>query len=131
VARPTYQIETGTLPPLYLGCANKLSIQSPALGALWSPSFSADGAEIIPSGQKGKFTIVPSRAQVNLSISNQGNVLGTEPFRVQRVPKPTLELRVNGGAYDERRGTGASAARTIQVIAIPDESFKNFSPEDA
>lgn len=131
VARPTYQIETGTLPPLYLGCANKLSIQSPALGALWSPNFSADGAEIIPSGQKGKFTIVPSRAQVNLTISNQGNVLGTEPFRVQRVPKPTLELRVNGGAYDERRGTGASAARTIQVIAVPDESFKNFSPEDA
>lgn len=131
VARPTYQIETGTLPPLYLGCANKLSIQSPALGALWAPTFSADGAEIIPSGQKGKFTIVPGRAQVSLSISNQGNILGTEPFRVQRVPKPTLELRVNGGAYDERRGTGASSARTIQVIAVPDESFRNFSPEDA
>jgi hypothetical protein len=38
---------------------------------------------------------------------------------------------VNGGAYDERRGTGASSARTIQVIAVPDESFRNFSPEDA
>jgi gliding motility-associated protein GldM len=131
VARPTYQIETGTLPPLYFGCANKLSIQSPALGALWAPVFRADGAEIINSGQKGKFTIVPNRAQVSLTITNQGNVLGTEPFRVQRVPKPSLELRVNGQALDERRGVAASNARSIQVVAIPDESFKNFSPEDA
>ncbi|TDB65137.1 type IX secretion system motor protein PorM/GldM [Arundinibacter roseus] len=131
VAKPTYQIETGTLPPLYLGCSNKLSIQSPALGALWAPNFSADGAEVIPSGQKGRITIVPSKAQVNLTVSNQGNVLGTETFRVQRVPKPTLELRVNGAAYDGRRGTAAAGARSIQVVAVSDESFKNFSPEDA
>jgi len=131
VVKPTYQIETGTLPPLYLGCANKLSIQSPALGALWAPSFSTDGGEIINSGQKGKFTIVPNRAQLNLTVSNQGNVLGTEPFRVRLVPKPTLEIRVNGAALDERRGIAASAARSIQVVALADESFKTFSPEDA
>ncbi|CAG5071148.1 hypothetical protein DYBT9623_03349 [Dyadobacter sp. CECT 9623] len=131
VVKPTYQIETGTLPPLYLGCANKLSIQSPALGALWAPSFSTDGGEIIQSGQKGKFTIVPSRAQLNITVSNGGNVLGSEPFRVNKVPKPSLEVRVNGAAFDERRGAPASGTRSIQVVAIPDESFKNFSPEDA
>jgi gliding motility-associated protein GldM len=131
VVKPSYQIETGTLPPLYLGCANKLSIQSAALGALWAPSFTADGAEIINSGSKGKFTIVPSKANVTLTVSNQGSVLGTEPFRVQLVPKPTLEVRVNGTALDEKRGIAATAARSIQVVAIPDPSFKNFSPEDA
>ncbi|WP_353717722.1 gliding motility protein GldM [Dyadobacter sp. 676] len=131
VVKPSYQIETGTLPPLYLGCANKLSIQSPALGALWAPSFSTDGGEIIPSGQKGKFTIVPNKASLNITVSNAGNVLGSEPFRVNRVPKPSLEVRVNGAAFDERRGAPASSTRSIQVIAVPDESFKNFSPEDA
>jgi gliding motility-associated protein GldM len=131
VAKPDYQIETGTLPPLYLGCANKLSIVSPALGALWAPSFRADGAEVITTGQKGKITVVPNKAQVELTVVNQGNVLGTSPFKVTRVPKPSLELRVNGAAYDDRRGVPASAARSIQVIAVPDESFKNFSPEDA
>ncbi len=130
VAKPDYQIETGTLPPLYLGCANKLSVVSPALGALWAPSFAADGAEII-NGQKGKITVVPNSRQVSLRVSNQGNLLGTNIFNVQRVPKPTLELRVNGGAYDDRRGISASAARSIQVLAIADESFKNFLPEDA
>ncbi|SKC01114.1 type IX secretion system motor protein PorM/GldM [Dyadobacter psychrophilus] len=131
VVKPSYQIETGTLPPLYLGCANKLSIQSPALGPLWAPSFSTDGGEIIQSGQKGKFTIVPNKAQLNITVSNAGNVLGSEPFRVNKVPKPSLEVRVNGAVYDERKGAPASGARSIQVIAIPDESFKNFSPEDA
>jgi gliding motility-associated protein GldM len=131
VVKPTYQIETGTLPPLYLGCANKLSIQSPALGALWAPSFTTDGGEIIQSGQKGKFTIVPNRAQLNITVSNGGNVLGSEPFRVNKVPKPSLEVRVNGAPFDERRGAPASGTRSIQVVAVPDESFKNFSPEDA
>ena len=59
VARPTYQIETGTLPPLYLGCKNVLSVQSAALGALWNPSFGGEGAEFINNG-KGKVIIVPA-----------------------------------------------------------------------
>jgi len=131
VVKPSYQIETGTLPPLYFGCANKLSIQSPALGALWAPSFTTDGGEIINSGQKGKFTIVPNKASLNITVSNAGNVLGSEPFKVNRVPKPSLEVRVNGAAFDERRGAPASGTRSIQIVAVPDESFKNFSPEDA
>ncbi len=130
VARPTYQIETGTMPPLYFGCANKLSIQSPALGALWAPNFSADGAEIISTG-KGKITVVPNKAQVSLSISNQGNLLGTEPFKVNRVPKPSLEVRVGGRPINVKAGESASSVRSIQVVAIPDEGFKNYSPDDA
>jgi gliding motility-associated protein GldM len=131
VVKPSYQIETGTLPPLYFGCANKLSIQSPALGALWAPTFTTDGGEIIQSGEKGKFTIVPNKASLNITVSNGGNVLGSDPFRVNRVPKPSLEVRVNGAVFDERKGVSASGARSIQVAAIPDESFKNFSPQDA
>jgi hypothetical protein len=64
-------------------------------------------------------------------VSNAGNVLGSEPFKVNRVPKPSLEVRVNGAVFDERRGAPASGARSIQIVAVPDESFKNFSPEDA
>lgn len=130
VARPTYQIETGTMPPLYFGCANKLSIQSPSLGALWSPTFSADGAEVINNG-KGKITVVPNKAQVSLSINNQGNLLGRESFKVNRVPKPALELRVAGRVPNLTQGESASAVRSIQVVAVPDEGFKNYSPDDA
>ncbi|GAB2801784.1 gliding motility protein GldM [Rhabdobacter roseus] len=131
VAKPTYQYQTASNPPLYLGCANRLSVQSPSLGALWAPTFSADGAETIPGSKKGEVTVVPSRAQITLNVSNQGNLLGSDNFRVQRVPKPSLEVRVNGKAFNSRQGESATGTRSITVIAIPDESFKNFSPEDA
>jgi gliding motility-associated protein GldM len=131
VAKPTYNIESATLPPLYLGCANKLSVQSAGLGALWQPTFTAEGADIIPSGEKGKITIVPSSAKVALNINNSGNRLGTENFRVQRVPKPEIQILGNGSPIDEKRGASASGLRTLAVKAIADEGFRNFNPDDA
>jgi gliding motility-associated protein GldM len=131
VAKPTYEIETGTLPPLYLGCANKLSIQSPALGALWQPSITADGGSVINSGEKGKITVVPSSASVAIRVSNGGNLLGINTFRVNRVPKPTLEYFVGGTKIGDPRGVSLSGARSVRVLAVPDESFKNYSPDDA
>ncbi len=131
VAKPTYNIVSSTLPPLYLGCANRIEVQSPGLGAMWNPSFSASGADVIPGGEKGKVTIVPSSSAVALSIKNAGFVMGTENFRVQRVPKPEIQILGNGAALDERRGAPASSLRSISIKAIPDESFRNFNPEDA
>jgi gliding motility-associated protein GldM len=131
VAKPTYQYQTASNPPLYLGCANRLSIISPSLGALWAPTFSANGAEVIPGGKKGEITVVPNSAKVTLNVSNQGNLLGSDEFKVRTVPKPSLEIRVNGAVFDERKGSPASGTRSINVVAIPDESFRNFSPEDA
>ncbi|RRB02270.1 type IX secretion system motor protein PorM/GldM [Larkinella rosea] len=131
VAKPSYEIETASMPPLYLGCANKLSIQSPQLGALWNPTFTANGAAVLTSGERGKITVIPNSAQVSLNVNNGGSLLGTNEFKVNRVPRPTLRLLVGGAEYDDRRGVSISSARTIQVQAIPDESFKNFMPDDA
>ncbi|UFH53722.1 gliding motility protein GldM [Spirosoma sp. KNUC1025] len=131
VAKPSYQIETGTMPPLYLGCANKLSIQSPQLGALWNPNFSADGAAVISSGEKGKITVVPSSSQVALNISNSGSLLGTERFKVNKVPRPTLEIFVGGTRANDPRGVPVSSARSVRIQAVADPSFAAYSPDDA
>lgn len=131
VAKPTYQVETGTMPPLYLGCENKLSIQSPQLGALWNPNFSADGAAVLPSGGKGKITVVPNAAAVSLNISNAGNLLGTERFKVNRVPRPTIEYLVGGRAATDPRGVPVGSARSLSVRAISDPSFAAYAPNDA
>jgi gliding motility-associated protein GldM len=131
VAKPSYQIETGTLPPLYLGCANKLSIQSPQLGALWSPNISADGAAVIQSGEKGKVTVVPSAASVALNISNGGSLLGTERFKVSKVPRPTIEIFIGGTRANDPRGVPVSSARSVRIQAVSDPSFAAFSPDDA
>ncbi|MEA5137667.1 type IX secretion system motor protein PorM/GldM [Arcicella rigui] len=130
VLKPTYNIEAGSLPPLYLGCANKLSIVSPGLGALWQPSFSANGAEVISAGG-GKVTVVPSSASVELNVTNGGILLGTEKFRVRKVPRPDVKIFGGGGELDEKRGASASGLRSVEARAIADESFKATNPEDA
>ena len=130
VLKPTYNIEAGSLPPLYLGCANKLSIVSPGLGALWQPSFSANGAEVIAAGG-GKVTVVPSSASVELNVTNGGILLGTEKFRVRKVPRPEVKIYGGGGELDEKRGASASGLRSVEARAMADESFKATNPEDA
>ena len=132
VAKPTYQIETGTLPPMYLGCANKLSIQSPQLGALWSPNITGNGAQVIPSGQKGKVTVVPNSREVSLNVSNGGNLLGTERFKVVLVPRPSIEVFVGGSlAGSDARGVSVSSARSVRIRAVSDPGFEAAAPEDA
>jgi gliding motility-associated protein GldM len=131
VLKPTYNIEAGSLPPLYLGCANKLSVVSPGLGALWQPNITATGGDVIPGSGAGKITVVPSGTSVELNINNGGILLGVEKFRVQRIPKPEIKVFGNGGELDEKRGASASGLRSVDVRAIAQESFKLTNPDDA
>ena len=131
VLKPTYNIETATLPALYLGCANRLSVASAGLGALWNPSFSAEGGEAIGGQTRGKVTIVPSSASITLNVNNGGTLLGKETFRVRRVPRPDVKIFGNGGELDEKRGASATGLRSIDARALADESFKSTNPEDA
>ncbi len=126
VLKPSVQIETASMPALYLKCANRLTTYSPGLGALYSPTFSGTGAEFIP-GEGGKVTIVPNLAKASMNVVNAGITLQTFNFPVRRVPKPTIKLV----GIDEKRGASATGLRTINIAAIADESFKATNPEDA
>jgi gliding motility-associated protein GldM len=131
VLKPTYNIESGSLPPLYLACANKLSIVSPGLGALWQPNITANGGEVLAGGGPGKITVVPSGTSVELNINNGGILLGVEKFRVRRIPKPEIKIFGNGGELDEKRGASAAGLRTIEARVLAEESFKATNPDDA
>jgi gliding motility-associated protein GldM len=131
VLKPTYNIESGSLPPLYLACANKLSIVSPGLGALWQPNITANGGDVIAGGGAGKITVVPSSSSVELNINNGGILLGVEKFRVRRIPKPEVKVFGNGGELDEKRGASATGLRSIEARVIAEESFKATNPDDA
>ncbi len=131
VLKPTYNIESGSLPPLYLACANKLSIVSPGLGALWQPNITATGGEVINGSGAGKITVVPNGTSVELNINNGGILLGIEKFRVRRIPKPEIKIYGNGGELDEKRGASAGGLRTIEARVIAEESFKATNPDDA
>ena len=130
VLKPSVQIETASMPPLYFKCANRLVTYSPGLGGLYSPTFSGTGGEFIAGGS-GKVTIVPNTSKASMNVVNAGITLQTFNFPVRLVPQPTVKLLVNGGVYDERKSMTATSVRSVEGRAIADESFKATNPEDA
>jgi gliding motility-associated protein GldM len=133
VLKPSVQIMSQSMPPLYFKCANKIQVSSPGLANLFKPTFSGGGAEFIPTGG-GKVTIVPNSAKVNMDVKNDGITLESFPFSVRKVPVPTIAATVNGQRFSDemsKRGMKATSARMISVSAISDEDFKLYNPDDA
>jgi hypothetical protein len=107
-----------------------LQVNCPQLGSAYSPTFTATGAQTIKGAKTGQVTVVPSAADVNLNVYNSGNLLGTEPFKVRRIPKPEIRLYNRGREVNVKQGETVSALRQLDIKAIPDESFKTFLPKD-
>ncbi|KAA3440638.1 type IX secretion system motor protein PorM/GldM [Rufibacter hautae] len=131
VAKPVMQIQSASINSLYFNCGNELSVQVPALGATYDPSFSASGATVVRGAKKGFLTIIPTSRQVKLNVSSGGNAIGSQDFTVKLVPRPRVVASANGRPVDPVRGMPAPGPRTLSVQAIPDESFKNQLPKDA
>ena len=130
ITKPVMQIQSASVQALYFECGNKLSVQVPALGAQYQPSFSASGAQVI-SGQKGDVTLVPNAREVTLNVSSGGNAIGSQVFKVRPIPNPTIKCYVGGSEANEKQGTPGTSIRTVTLKAIPDPGFATFLPEDA
>ncbi|MGB0522636.1 MAG: gliding motility protein GldM [Flammeovirgaceae bacterium] len=131
VVKPVIQIRSASVQALYLNCGNELQVDVPALGNIYEPKFSAAGADAIPGAKKGLVTVVPNRAKVDLTVSSGGAKIGTESFKVRKVPKPTLIPYSGNRPVDLKQGVAALAMRNIEVRAVPDADFKAFLPKDA
>lgn len=131
VAKPVIQVQSAAVQALYLGCANELNIQVPALGAVYDPSFSASGGSAIKGAKRGLVTIIPSASEVKINVSSGGNAIGSESFKVRRVPKAELVVYVNGRPIDGKRGVQAGAIRGVKLDAVAEEGFKQLLPNDA
>ncbi len=131
VARPVIQVQSASVQALYLNCANELQVNCPQLGSAYSPTFTATGAQTIRGAKTGQVTVVPNAADVKLNVYNSGNLLGTENFRVRRIPKPEIKLYNRGKEVNYKQGENISALRQLNIKALPDEDFKTFLPKDA
>lgn len=131
VAKPVIQIQSAAVQALYLQCGNELNVQVPALGTNYNPSFSASGAAVYEGSKRGLVTVVPNAANVTLNVSNNGTPLGSEKFGVRRVPKPEIVAYGGNKPLNEKQGESATSLRTLNMKAIPDESFAEFLPKDA
>lgn len=130
VQKPVMQIQSASVQALYLNCGNELNVQVPALGTAYNPGFTAKGGQTIAGSEKGTVTVIPKSAKVTLSVSSSGNLIGTQEFKVRRIPKPEIKVYSRGREVDQKRGV-KSAPRSIKLRAEPDESFQQFLPKDA
>ena len=129
VAKPVIQIQSASVQALFLNCGNDLDVQVPALGSSYNPTFTANGATVYP-GKGGKVTVVPKSAKVTLNVASNGNAIGSQKFGVRRIPKPEIKVFDKGKEIDQKKGV-TKCPRSIQLRAVPDESFEQFLPKDA
>ena len=130
VVRPVLSIQSASVQALYLNCGNELNVQVPALGSSYNPAFSAQGASTIPGSQKGIVTVVPKSAEVTLRVSSNGNAVGSQKFKVRRIPKPEIKAYNRGREINMKQGV-RQVPRVLQIRAVADESFQQFLPKDA
>ncbi len=130
VAKPVIRVESGSVSRLYYRCKNPLNILVPSIGKSYNPKFVAKGAKVI--NQRGsKVDIVPTGKEVSIDVY-QGNVLlGTEIFKVNRIPLPSISLNSSSGVLDEKKGITGFLPRNIKISVIPDAGFKELLPEEA
>lgn len=132
VSKPVIQVQSASVQALYKNCGNELSVQVPALGAEYNPSFSVNSGNKLRKGsKKGEVVIIPSTPKVSLTVRSGGQTIGTEKFQVQLIPKPDIKAFAGNKEVDQKRGMTAPGPRSITMKAIPDQSFANFLPKDA
>ena len=130
VAKPIIEVRSEAIETLYLKCANSLNINVPSLGAAYNPSFRTRGGKSIRGSQKGQVTVVPNSGQVTIDVSSSGIAIGSKTFGVKPVPRPELNVQVDGRNYDAARGLRA-APRQLRLQLIPEKEFAEKYPQDA
>lgn len=131
VVKPVIQVLSAAQTGLYFNCGNKVDIMIPALGAEYNPEFRPTGATIKSTGTKGRIYIIPTAALTKIAVYNKGQYIGEETFKAKTIPKPTIEVRVNGQVINPRNGVKASALKNISIKALADADFVASQPEDA
>lgn len=130
VVKPVIQIQSQSVNALYLGCGNMLDVQVPALGNAYNPSFRAQGGDAIKGSARGQVTVVPNSRKVVLTVSSNGNIIGSREFGVRAIPAPNIRVSTDQGEVNMKEGIPAKTPR-LYLKAEPDRSFAEFLPNDA
>ena len=131
VAKPVLQIQSGSVNALYKNCCNPLTVNCPALGTDYNPSFRATGGRANKGKKKGDVICVPNGHSYSLTVSSGGNVLGVEKFKVRSVPQAALKPFIGGRPANLKTGISTGQARQLVVKAVAEEGFKKALPGEA
>lgn len=130
VAQPVIDVRSQSVEVLYLGCANSLDINVPALGPAYQPQFRVTGGTFTNGSQKGQIIVDPSQREVSIAVSSSGLPIGTREFQAKPVPLPRLDVRPNGQQYDANNGLDEKPSNLTLFLA-PDADFRDRFEADA
>ena len=108
VARPVIQIQSASVQALYLNCGNEISVNVPALGSEYNPTFSARGGDVVRGSKAGQVTIIPKSKKVDLNVSNAGNFIGSSLLVLDKFLHLRLKARIRGKEIDAKAGIPVS-----------------------
>ncbi len=131
VVEPVLIVTSQSKFPLYRNCANPLETSVPALGATYNPTFGVSNGRAVPGSRTGDVTIFPvSEGNCVLTVRSDGKNVGSVDFRVNPVPPPNVYLASSNGSKLNTENPIPNV-NTLNVVAAPDETFKNTLPKEA
>lgn len=130
VAQPVIDVRSQSVEVLYLGCANNLNINVPALGPAYQPQFRVSGGTFTTGSQKGQIIVDPSQREVSIAVSSAGLPIGTREFQAKPVPLPRLDVRPNGQPYNAKNGLDEKPTN-LTLFLPSDPDFAERFPNDS
>lgn len=133
VVQPVLLVNNRNKFPLYQNCANELETAVPALATNYDPIFQVNNGKALRGPRVGDVTLVPTQlGACILTVSSTGRVVGTQEFRVNPVPRPTVFLgNADPNKPPVETGKGVPNVKYIYVHPKPDETFEKTLPQEA
>lgn len=130
VAQPVIDVRSQSVDILYLNCRNDLSINVPALGPAYQPSFQVTGGTYTQGSQKGQVSVIPTGRAVKIDVTSAGQYIGFREYEARNVPLPVFEVRPDGSPYNPNVGLESFPSR-LDLRLNPDAGFAEKYPDDA
>ncbi len=125
-------ISSATKFPLYQNCVNELETVGVGIcGTPYRPTFEVNNGRAVKGEYFNQVNIIPSTVGTcELTVYNQGQVVGSQEFRVNAVPKPSIVLTSANG-NEVNTDNPIPNVNTLVVVPKPDENFLNTLPKEA
>jgi len=123
ILKPAPRFASASSSTLYINCGNEVNVSIPGMTDLSSLELSVPADQ--GTKQKlgpGKFAIIPTRKQCNVSVILDGINVYTETFTTKDVPIPVARVMYGNSQYDDAVGLppGTANIRIEPEILQPD-----------
>jgi gliding motility-associated protein GldM len=132
IVKPSPRFASASSSSLYQNCGNEVNVSIPGLTDVSGIELSvpADQGTKIKLGP-GKFAIIPSRKQCNVSVLLDGGVISTEAFTTKDAPTPVARVMYGNTQYADEIGLPPGTANIRIEPEILQQDFLQNNKKDA